>query len=634
MCGVGAYVLRHAAVSATRVERMLAGLRHRGPDDEGVALVSRDAGSIASFCTRQSVAPLRGRLSMLSPDRPGGDHDVALIHTRYAIVDLSDRAHQPFVSQDGSVVAAFHGEIYNYRELRRDLRAEGVVCRTESDTEVLVEGYRAWRDDVWRRLNGFWAVVLYDGRSRRVVVSRDRMGVAPLYYRETSDGVFFSSAIRPLLQLLPNALAIDHDAVRGFIDHGIKDFDAATCYRDVRSFPPAATLAFSREAQRVHDAQRVWEWRYPAARWTPRDLSLDEAAARTRTALVRAVELRLRADVPVVFELSGGLDSSSIVAAAAALGHESASTYTVSVPERDEEPYARSLRDRYPLRYHVVAGGEDSFADQGAEFASIMEEPYHSPNTFTAWQMRRSMKADGGAVVLSGSGGDETLAGYEYEFWSAAARELRATGRRWHAARHALGMRWGSRARARLTVQEAVGRFRRTVTPTRRTTDSPVGQPTRAARHAAGYDTLAFHDRALFQFEVAHLPYYLRNNDHVTMSVPLETRFPFLDVDVVELGLQLPVEYLYRDGWSKYVLRRAMQPMLPARVVWRRDKMGFPFPLRRFLRRMQPVFAAECRRVTDAGLVDARAIEWSALLERDPVRLWRLVSTGMWLGVA
>jgi asparagine synthase (glutamine-hydrolysing) len=154
---------------------------------------------------------------------------------------------------------------------------------------------------------------------------------------------------------------------------------------------------------------------------------------------------------------------------------------------------------------------------------------------------------------------------------------------------------------------------------------------TRAGRHAARYADLSFHDRSIFQFTIAQLPYYLRNNDHLTMSIPLEHRFPFLDVEMVELGLQLPIEYLYRDGWSKYVLRRAMEPLLPAALVWRREKMGFPFPLGTFLSQRSPGFARACQRVAAAGLIES-PVDWDELTRTDPVRAWRIVSTGRWLG--
>ena len=636
MCGVGGYLLRQSAAHPpSLLECLLAGLRPRGPDDEGVVLVDRSSGDVAAFRTPRTVSSLRDRLGALESDRRH-DHDLALVHTRYAIVDVGDRAHQPFRSHDGTIVGAFNGEIYNFPELRDELRALGVVARTTSDTEVLVEGYRVWSDDLWRRLNGCWAVALYDTRNRTLVLSRDRMGVCPLYYRETPDGFFFASSIRPLLALDPRTHALDEEAVRGFVAHGIKDFDAATCYREVRSLPPAAAVRFARHAHRLADAVRLDFWRHPRTRLTARDLSLDEAASQLRATLFRAVELRLRADVPLAFELSGGLDSSSIVAAAATLRSAPVRTFTISVPGRDEEPFARTMRTRYALDYRVLRGDADRFDVDGAHFVRLMEEPYHSPNCFTAWQMRRAMKADGVSVVLSGSGGDETLSGYEHEFWPAAADELRRLGRGSAVRQYAFAMRYGSRARAQRTIAEAIGRLRSRLAGGRSAggTALPASAPTVAGLHAARYASLAFHERALYHFTVAQLPYYLRSGDHLTMAIPLEHRFPFLDVEVVELGLQLPVEYLYRDGWTKYVLRHAMARYLPAEILWRRDKMGFPFPLHAFLDRHDAQFKADCQRAHDAGVSEFSPRQWHAHLRTDPNGLWRAISTGQWLALS
>ena len=559
-------------------------------------------------------------------------HDLALVHARYAIVDLGARAHQPFASVDASLVAVFHGEIYNYRELREQLAAHGVSFRTSSDTEVLVEGYRYWRDALWNRLNGFWAVAIFDAADGAVVLCRDRLGVAPLYYRETGEGLFFASSIAPLLETPDAATGPDLDRVADFIATGLKDFDDRTCYRDVRSLPTATALRFDLDAFTVEDASHVRYWQPPDRRLTESDLPFATALDEYRTTLLSAVDLRLRADVTVACELSGGLDSSSIVAAAALQGHRNLTTYTISVPESDETPYARSMLERYALDLRVLADPEDTFSTDAGAFARIVEEPYHSPNIYTHYRMRRRMKSDGVAVVLSGSGGDEVLAGYESDFWPGAAVELRSTGRRWQALAHEVASGAATKRpplRAARQIARALARF---VAPdvSREARRPPAGaaRPDGAAL-ASLYPTLPFHEQMLYHLRVANLPYYLRSNDHFTMAIPVEHRFPFLDYRLVELGLQLPVTYLFRNGWTKYILRKAMQDFLPDRITWRREKMGFPFPLRRFLSANAQWFAPLLRSVAAAGLTTGG--DYATLVRDEPLRVWRACSTALWL---
>ncbi|MDH5265901.1 MAG: hypothetical protein OEX21_14220, partial [Betaproteobacteria bacterium] len=270
MCGIGGYVLRDLAPTVPEaVDRFLGALRTRGPDDEGVVLVDRPDGVIRHCRTDRSAPALAPHLEPLTALR-GVRHNVAIVNARFAIADRRAEAHQPFVSRCGTVVGAFHGEIYNYPELGRELEAAGVALRTRGDTEVLIEGYRLWGDALWPRLNGFWAVLLYDGRTRRVVISRDRLGVAPLYVRETAQGIFFASTIRPLIAADPAPVHVHPAVLAGFIDTELKDVDAATCFQEIQTFPAATTLTLAGDTP-VADGRHSRYWAVPAAPLRPAD---------------------------------------------------------------------------------------------------------------------------------------------------------------------------------------------------------------------------------------------------------------------------------------------------------------------------------------------------------------------------
>jgi len=633
MCGIAGYILRAPTghQSAGYIDALLGPIRQRGPDDEGLSLINREKRSVQAFRTDQTSL----KLSPLPP--PGKElglplHDAALIHTRYSIIDLTEGGHQPFVSSDGTITAVFNGEIYNYLELREELSAQGVAFRTLSDTEALVEGYRLWGHDLWNRMNGFWAVALYDVRSDEMVFSRDRIGVAPLYYRELPEGFFFASLIQSLIDISPGDVEMDRDVVEGFVQTGIKDHDQSTFYRQIRSLPSLTTVTLPRGGWRLSEGTAKRYWDFPAARLKPGDLSFEEAVQRYRDIFFNAVDLRLRADVKVAFELSGGLDSSSVVAAAAMM-RKDITTYTVSIRGADEEPYARAMLERYPLDYRVLKHLEGDFKSECGAFARIMEEPYDNPNAYSHHCMLRRMKAEGVSVVVTGAGGDEVLAGYEASFWPKAYEELRRNGFFWTAEWYEFRRRFMTLRKTRETLAHYLADIpgylrRRLVRPKPLSADGAV---TAAGEYRKSYGRLSFHEQALYHFRVALVPFYMRSSDHFTMSIPIEHRFPLLDYRMVELGLQMPIPYLFRGGWTKYLLRKAMEPYLPDRILWRRKKMGFTFPYRLYFGEHADVFQPRWDRFHERQVLTEGTGSYQNLLERDPVKLWRILSTAIWL---
>ena len=632
MCGIAGYVLKEPRDGlAGEVFSLLAGVRRRGRDDEGFCLIDRAQRRVHSFSTENTHPTAAQGVPAAGACWPR--HDVALLHERFSIIDLSYGGHQPFLSQDGSCAVIFNGEIYNYIELRQQLAAAGVLCRTASDTEVLVEGWRCWGHDLWSRLNGFWAVAIYDARDNAVILCRDRLGVAPLYYRETEQGLYFSSLIDPLRDIAPGGDEIDRDVMQGFLDTGLKDHDGTTVYRHIRSLPPATamTLVYGAGVD-VRDARVRVYWQPPAKPLTEHDIGFKDAVKELQATLMDAVRLRLRADVPVAFELSGGLDSSSVVAMAAGMMDHKLRAYTLQVRGRDESGFARAVAKRFSIDHQVLTDIEEDLPRDAEGFGLVMEEPYDTPANYTHHRMLQRIKADGFKVVLTGAGGDESLAGYEADFWPAAGRALRQEGpahfcqaewhefrrrfRTWPEAWHVL-QGYGLACGRMMGGSGAV--FRRSIAPTR------------AADHRRACAGDDFYAQRLFHVQVGLLPYYLRSTDHYTMNIPLEHRFPFLDYRLVELGLKMPVAYLFRGGWTKYVLRQAMKDALPPSVVWRKNKMGFPFDFKSYFLPHAKEFAMYVDRLGPAGFTPEGAPDYARLAGQDPARLWRMISVGIWL---
>jgi asparagine synthase (glutamine-hydrolysing) len=453
MCGIAGYVLHGPlATGVTRLTGMLGALAHRGPDDEGLTLFDPASGARQDLVTAASARDAHGR------DTVGGvaalPHSIALGHRRFSIIDLSGAAHQPFCSRDGRVWAAFNGEIYNYVEVRRELAGRGAVFATDSDTEVLVEAYREWGVECFRRFNGFWALTLYDAARGEVLLARDRIGKAPLYLTRTPEGLFWASEIKGLMAGLGRgAFAVDAQAVDDFVVHGWRDLFDETFYRGVATFP-AASYAWVRP-DGEWTPTRYWE--VPRHRRTEREVPVGEAATRLRELLADAVRIRLRADVPVGLDLSGGMDSSSIVALATHQVRDAPlRVFTLSYPGSafDELPWADLVFERYrgSLVRTVLEPTNEDFLSSLDRFVALMDEPFHDLALLGHQDIWRSMRDSGIRVSLNGAAGDEALAGYGSDYFEPYLRHLARSGRIGRCARGATRP-WRSRRRSSRTAR-------------------------------------------------------------------------------------------------------------------------------------------------------------------------------------
>jgi len=632
MCGIAGYCLKdEIAPSMGLINGFLSSIRRRGPDDEGVCLISRSTGKFQSYKTDYTHPALHYQMPDIHSAKLKGD--VTLLHSRYAILDLSSKGHQPYSSADQSITGIFNGEIYNYIELRKELLSLGIRFHTNCDTEVLIEGYAQWKDELWKKMNGFWAVALYDNASRSLVFSRDRMGVAPLYYRQTPKGVYFSSYIEPLIDIEGQKAQLNEDAIFGFAQTGFKDIEQSTFYTDIKSVPAGCAMRLSQSQSVLAQASVKRYWDFPSQKLQETDISFPEAIKKFRSLFFDAVDIRLRADVKIAFELSGGLDSSSVVAAGALLNKNKITTYTAKIQGADEEPFARSILEKYSLDYRVIEHVEDNFVRDHTSFSRLMEEPFDNPNAYTHYEMLKTMKSQGVKVVMTGAGGDEVLAGYEASFWPKAYQEWRAenTFSYLKADWYEVCRRYKTFNKAKSTFENYFrALFKRFILKEPMSKGRHFDVMTTALNCHDQYDKLSFDQQRRFHFSVALLPFYMRSSDHFTMGIPIEHRFPLLDYRIVEFGLSLPISYLFRNGWTKYILRKAMEPYLPSKIIWRRQKMGFQFPFADYFQNNAKVFTPFLQECSQAFPKLYSHEGYNALLKTDPKLLWRLVSVGIW----
>jgi asparagine synthase (glutamine-hydrolysing) len=563
--------------------RMNRAVAHRGPDDEGYVLINSRLNQSRIFAGEDTAPELKAECPQLTPGN-NTPADIGLAQRRFSILDLSAAGHQPFFSSDRSCCVVFNGEIYNFIELRAELEAKGVKFHTHCDTEALVEAYKIWGTDCFQKFNGFWALALYDFKTRKLILSRDRLGKKPLFWTRAGKSVCFASEIKALLEVeaVSRERAVNEEALFIWLAHSQKNTNNQTFFKNIFALPAGS---FAVVDERFPEGG-VRFWSVPDKRVSEGDISVEEASATLRELLQDAVRIRLRADVPVCVELSGGMDSSTLVALAAAATDKKVTTFTVRYPEKqwDEEPFARSIGQRFNTDYRVLESPTDRFWHHITAFSKLQEEPYHSPNLQTTQEIWAQMRDQGVKVSLNGAAGDELFAGYPY-YYAPAQAELLATGKL-------------SRFVANLLHHtESKSKFEAAISPARHVVQrlahhvGPIARwrmrkGTRHVRTSRTYprqgNTALLSPLLRSAITNTRMPYWLASGDRSFMGVPLEVRAPFLDYRVVEFAYRLPITYLVRDGWHKWILRKAMTGILPDDVLWRRNKMGFPFPYERF----------------------------------------------------
>jgi asparagine synthase (glutamine-hydrolysing) len=551
-----------APVDAAVVRGMGALLAHRGPDGEGL------------WC----------------------DGAVGLAHRRLAVIDLSEAAAQPMRGEDPRVWAVLNGELYNFRELRTALAARGHRFRTESDTEVLLAAYAAHGVDGVARLRGMFALALWDGGRRRLLLARDRAGKKPLYYRLDGDGIAFASEPKAFLAEPAFEATPALDALADYLTYHYVPAPGSA-FAGVRRLPPAHWLVVEDGRVRL---ERYWALRYLPKVSVPEADAEAELLARLRD----AVRCRLVADVPLGAFLSGGIDSSTVVALMAEAGAAPIRTFSIGFDERshDELPFARRVARRYGAEHHEFVVRPEAVAIL-PRMIWHYNEPYADASALPTFHLAELTRRHV-TVALNGDGGDESLAGYRRhvagrvaERYAGLARPVRrplaalaaglpGAGRRAdYARRFVAGLgepaaaryaRWAGHLEPALKAELTTDAFRHA-----------TAGPDALARLADRYEEaaeLGAIDAALATDVATYLPDdLLVKVDVATMAHGLEARSPFLDHEVMEYCARLPADLKVRGRTTKYLLRRAVRGLLPPEVI-ARPKQGFGVPLDRWFR--------------------------------------------------
>ena len=595
MCGLtGIFDLSSVSpIDRSIVKRMNDAIAHRGPDGEGFYFA------------------------------PG----VGFGHRRLSIIDVAGGG-QPIFNEDDSIALIYNGEIYNYRPLMAELKSAGHVFRTHCDTETVVHAWEQWGRDCVTRFRGMFAFALYDQKKQTLFLARDRLGKKPLYYAVVGRYLIFGSELKALLAHPLFVGRLDPRAVDDYLAFGYVP-DPATIYQGVYKLPPGSTLLVER-GKPVPAPIEYWRPYFES-----RDIQESVAASELIERLDEAVRIRLMSEVPLGAFLSGGVDSSGIVASMARQNAAPVQTFALGFGSAgtDELQHARLIADKYRTDHHVGLSDADPLAQYRAQ-AAIFDEPFADDSSVPTLQVCRLARQHV-TVALSGDAGDEVFAGYRRYRMHAIAQNWRE--------RIPDGIRqplfgtmgnlypkldWAPRwLRAKYTFQElaldSAGGYFRTVckiqddlrneiySPSMRLQISehhPARMIVDAMREADTDDTLACAQYADCR---TYLPGdILTKVDRTSMSVSLEVRVPMLDHEFVDWAARLPHDLKVRDGEGKYILKKALEPFVPRENLYR-QKTGFATPLGTFFKGDGAKFARNAllgKEMADSGLFELKAL--------------------------
>lgn len=635
MCGINGIVSSDYSIQR-KIEKLNTLLKHRGPDDEGFVAINRSSGDFAQYSGDSSIEPIKHKhphISLLAKD----SYNIVLGHRRLAIIDLSENGHGPMSTQNGRYWITFNGEIYNYIELRDELISLGHTFNTLSDTEVILRAYEQWGTSCLNRFNGMWAFAIWDNSKKILFIARDRFGIKPLYYTK-NDGFFaFSSEIKPLVSLYPELPAVNNFKIPFYLIYGNRLNSEETYLKNIYSLPSSHYLILSGSdvtLNRYYDIERQ----------SGNSLTEHELTEKIIELLKDSIRLRFRSDVPVGTCLSGGFDSSSIVSLSSNIKKGGLNTFSAVWNEKecDESHYIDIVNSKYGCVEHKTYPSEELFASVFSKLCYFQEIPTEGPGLYPQWfVMQKAGKSV--KVLLDGQGGDEVFGGY-FQMGAYLRGILKD--------RRVIKLFSESGSFVQFFNKNGIHSFAGWLFPrqygylTRSGLSGKFDIVNKALLNEIPKQSLYFDiepekkfgnylgDLSYHFIRNITIPALLHYEDRSSMAHSIESRVPFLDYRLVELGVNLNSKYLSHRGVTRPLYRKSLKPYLPSEIVNRKDKLGFPTPFSKWTK-------TSLRQFINDSLLEKNNVLYdyidSAVLEKDLAahynnskdyswEIWRLLS--------
>lgn len=652
MCGI-AGVWGPESMPPALVKAMTDTLSHRGPDDEGFLAVDVDKASVSSLIGPDSKVHGKAIESFQL------NANLYLGHRRLSIIDPSPAGHQPMSDNDNSCWIVFNGEIYNYIELREELKST-YSFRTNTDTEVVLAAYKVWGKSCVDRFNGMWAFVIYDQKNRLLFGSRDRFGVKPLYYTFADNKFSFASEIKGLLALPFVERRLNSNAVFDYLTMSLEEQEIEGFFKGIYELKPANSFKLNM------DNGKFEKWQYfgleYSDQWERYDTNQAEShISKVRELLFNAVRLRLRSDVPVGSCLSGGVDSSSVVCIInellkdekfAQIGeHQKVFTACYRQPEIDESRWAKLVAEKTNATWHQCYPNAEELLIDLEDLVRTQDIPFGSTSIYSQFRVMKLAADNGMKVILDGQGGDELFTGYTPFYRAFFAEMLKSAdfNRLWNEWKYMVNAPIGQKEVSFSLLKLAMLKIlpvslKRALKKMYRKENSYISQefwsqeqPRLDRMDQRGYTSLNSMLHSLMTG--VNLKVLLKYEDRNSMRFSIESRTPFADdLPLIEALFKMPSSYKINNGWSKFLLRESMMGILPDEIRTRRDKVGFATPEYFWL---NSIGNDLCDYLTDdlEDLYNVKRLrsDWTTLLKKQSQigisNIWKFINLAVWLKV-
>jgi asparagine synthase (glutamine-hydrolysing) len=621
MCGIGGIVRFNKQVKNIKADAILLNklIAHRGPDGEGYLLKQQDK-IITAFGKDTPAACIHNQLDYsaeINIEEVTDSCDMVLLHRRLSIIDLNASGHQPMCIDEGNLWITFNGEIYNYIEIRKELKDKGCVFKSESDTEVVLFAYKVWGKKCVQKFNGMWAFVIYDKIKGILFGARDRFGVKPFYYYKDKDVFAFASEQKALVKMPFIQTGIRQEAVYDYFVKGEIEYETLSFFKHINELFPAHSFELHvNTGNFIIDRYYVLETNAKFEAF--KEENFVEAKNKVNELLRNAIKLRLRADVSVGACLSGGIDSSAIVSLMDSINTESgvkekiklftASFNDVSI---DESPFAARVAEQTHSSFYRVFPQADELISDLENLIYCQDVPIWSTSTYAQYRVMQKAKETGVKVVLDGQGGDELFGGYHsymYNYWAELLKQFKLTTLNremnsflpWH-----LRYAFFAKQHLRFSTIRKLPAFAQYQINRNYFGDlyylNPVFLNENKSRLHAVPVPKNLNKMLVQEFTDTRLKAYLKCEDRCSMWHGVESRTPFADdINLIEYAFKLPSSFKIKNGVNKHILRESMRGLVPDIILNRKDKMGFATPNSQWIKNIKEAV----RPYFDDGLKD------------------------------
>ncbi|MFB6258211.1 MAG: asparagine synthase (glutamine-hydrolyzing) [Flavobacteriales bacterium] len=620
MCGILGYY-RPEGLDRESVQRSINALRkmaHRGPDGEGMLLIDTRSGTMERLRTDETSEGIACDTTLNEMEE--GKADLLLGHRRLSIFDTSLRGHQPMIGFEGGALV-HNGEVYNFPEIREALKEKGYRFKTGTDTEVILASYQEHGPSALEDYVGMWSFLLWDPLKGQLFVSNDRYGIKPLYYAAEGGTFMFASEVKAFQEFPALRKGLDQEAIYEFLEYNRIDHDQRTFFQGVHRFPPSTYWELSMKApEKAPSPVPYWKVPEQVGSGGKKEEDLVEGF---NELFQKAVALRMRADVPYGVSLSGGLDSSGIIYTMDRLlkdegGSKGVDSFGAIFPdlEGDESEHIHYIENDLGLKGNHTEPYKEFDMEDLKKMIQHQDAPILSTSFYAQWCVMRAASRAGYKVLIGGQGADELFAGYHHHFYR-HARRLLLKGRigKYMDEVRKFCSRKGFRAGwiHRLVIGEIKVKLM-----------SLFGTSRGGEKEWVSWDFDRMLEKDLRAYQ---LPYFLRSDDRTSMAFGVETRLPFLDHRLVEFAMALPPAYKIRDGWQKWILRRAFEH-IPDPIRWRKDKKGFTTPQDSLIEENRSALEPYLEKAASFGPPNASIGKGNGKLNRKD---FKGISLGIWL---